>query len=240
MPDKRSHRGPHPEDAKLFCDGTLEAIRAAVSDMSWLLSHGYADKSSLKLVGDRYNLTARQRVAVMRSACSDEQCRIRAGKQVDAEAVKKAPLLIDGYNLLITVEAALGHAVLLVARDGCIRDIASIHGTYRKVTETMPAIQTIAHVLGSLGPAEVIWYLDKPVSNSGKLKTLIADYAAQEGLSWHVELVASPDKQLIDTHEIIATSDSVVLDRCDRWLNLGRIVLETIAGEWDLNLFSLT
>ncbi|MHC5082542.1 MAG: DUF434 domain-containing protein [Planctomycetota bacterium] len=239
MPDKRKHRGPHPEDAALFCKATLDALRAAVSDMSWLLSHGYADKSSLKLVGDRYNLTARQRIGIMRSACSDEQSRIRADKQIEPSTVKDAILLIDGYNLLITVEAALGHAVLLAGRDRCIRDIASIHGTYRKVEETLPAIKTIAHVLGQLAPAGVIWLLDKPVSNSGRLKILIDNYAAGKGLNWQVELAVNPDKQLIESDQIIATGDSVVLDGCQQWVNLARIVLETIAGEWDLNLFRL-
>ena len=133
----------------------------------------------------------------------------------------------------------MGHAVLLAGRDGCIRDIASIHGTYRKVEETMPAIETIGHVLGHLGPAGVVWLLDKPVSNSGKLKALIVNYADLKGLNWRVELAASPDKQLIEADEIVATSDSGILDRCVRWINLGRIVLESIAGEWDLNLFDL-
>src|SRR5688500_10446127 len=53
MPDHRSHRGPHPEDAGLFAPAVHPTLRSAVADLSWLLTRGYADPSALKLVGDR-------------------------------------------------------------------------------------------------------------------------------------------------------------------------------------------
>lgn len=111
--------------------------------MGWLLSRGYADKSSLKIVGDRYALTQRQRLAVMRASCSDSRLETRSSKQVSPEFAGGQPLMVDGYNLLITIEAALAGAPLFICRDGAIRDLASIHGTYRKVEETLPAIVVI-------------------------------------------------------------------------------------------------
>ena len=73
MPDKRSHRGPHPADEKLFAPEAISDLRSALADFSLLLTKGYAEKSSLKLVGDKFSLTERQRLAIMRSACSDQQ-----------------------------------------------------------------------------------------------------------------------------------------------------------------------
>jgi len=73
MPDRRIHRGPHPQDAELFTPAKMGDLRSALDDFSLLLTKGYADKSALKLVGDRFSLTDRQRLAVMRSACSDQQ-----------------------------------------------------------------------------------------------------------------------------------------------------------------------
>ena len=64
MPDKRTHRGPHPQDEKLFAPSAIDNLRTAVADFSLLLTKGYAEKSSLKLVGDRFSLTERQRLAV--------------------------------------------------------------------------------------------------------------------------------------------------------------------------------
>ena len=240
MPDKRTHRGPHPDDAALFNDRTIPTLRQAVADMSWLLSGGYADKSSLKLVGDRYNLTCRQRLAVLRCACSDQQLNQRKKCQVVPKEVAGKPLVLDGYNVLITIEAALAGGVLLGARDGCVRDLAGIHGTYRKVEETIPAIEVITHVLDKLAPSEVLWLLDKPVSNSGQLKKLIMEFAESRNLNWNVELALNPDKLLIESPHIITTSDSGVLDRCKRWINLNCITIDSLKTESTLFLYCLS
>src|SRR5262245_34772197 len=71
MPDRRKHRGAGPEDAAWFGAEARDGLRAGVADLSWLFSRGYAIPSALNLVGDRYRLVERQRVAVLRSACSD-------------------------------------------------------------------------------------------------------------------------------------------------------------------------
>ena len=143
VPDERKHCGPHPEDARLFAPPQASALRAAAADLSWLLSRGYRAESSLKLVGDRYALAARQRNAVSRCACSDQDAAARRSRQRDAAALAGRDLWLDGYNVLTTVEAALAGGVVLAARDGAYRDMASMHGSYRKVAETLPALEMI-------------------------------------------------------------------------------------------------
>ena len=140
MPDKRTHRGPHPSDTKLFAEAVIADLRSAIADFSLLLTKDYADKSALKLVGDRFSLTERQRTAIMRSACSDQQLMSRRQREVKVAELGGKPIAIDGYNVLITIEAAMSGACVFKGRDGCLRDLASIHGTYRKVAETIPAV----------------------------------------------------------------------------------------------------
>lgn len=226
MPDKRTHRGPHPEDNQLFADDLVPILRQATADLAWLLTRGYTEKAALKLVGDRFCLTARQRLAVMRAACSDQQLASRSSRLLPPGAIRGQDLAIDGYNLLITIEAALSNAVLIRARDGCIRDIASIHGTYRKVQETIPAIKRIASYLLTLGPRNVLWLLDSPVSNSGRLRSLILDVGKSLQANWDVHLLPSPDTVLSSTQMVVASTDGVVLDRCNRWVSLAEAVIE--------------
>ena len=226
MPDKRAHRGPHPEDHHLFAPDQWDALRAAVSDFSWLLGRNYGEKSALKLVGDRFSLTERQRIAVMRCACSDEALARRRAHEADRDQIRDAPLRVDGYNVLTTIEAALSGGVLIQGRDGCLRDMASMHGSYRKVAETRPALELLGRYLGLWGVRNCLWYLDKPVSNSGRLKTIMNEVASEHGWSWQVELVPNPDAILRDTDEIVATADSVILDHCERWFNLTRTILQ--------------
>ena len=229
MPDKRLHRGQHPADEKFFRETLIPGIRRAVADYSLLLSKGYAEKSSLKLVGDRFTLTERQRLAVMRSACSDEQQSGRKSRQLDINAVAGQMIAIDGYNVLITIEAAMSGGLIFRGRDGCCRDLASIHGTYRRVSETQPAIELIGGFLQQIGINQALWLLDSPVSNSGRLKTLIREIAEKNGWGWEIELVISPDAVLIKGEKIVASSDSVVLDKCGKWVDLaGEIIKKQI------------
>jgi hypothetical protein len=278
VPDVRVHRGPHPDDAKLFAAEMLPRLREAVADFSLLLTKGYAGTSALKLVGDHFSLTKRQRLAVMRAACSDQQRQSRLERRVPLESLPGRALAIDGYNLLITTEAALSGGLIFRGRDGCFRDLASIHGTYRKVEETIPAVTLIGNFLTEIGisrvepdaqrpfgprppskpgqacpePVEqdardtlsartriegvppsdrgqeardtslapVLWLLDSPVSNSGRLKTLIARIAREHNWPWEIRLTISPDAELSKTEEIVVSTDSIILDACQAWTNL--------------------
>ncbi len=226
MPDKRIHRGPHPADTKLFAPAVIADLQSALQDFSLLLTKGYAEKSALKLVGDRFALTQRQRLAIMRSACSDQQLASRNQREIKIAELPDQPIAIDGYNILITIEAAMSDGIIFKGRDGCFRDLASIHGTYRKVTETIPAVQLIAEFLKNISVTYCLWLLDSPVSNSGRLKTLIGQLAQKNNWNWEINLLLSPDAELIKTDQIVASSDSVVLDRCRSWVNLARAIIE--------------
>lgn len=232
VPDKRKHRGKHPDDERLFAESQREALRAAVSEYAWLLTRGYASDSALKLVGDRYDLTARQRMAVRRSSCSDESLLKRTRSRLMFDEVTGRPIAVDGYNLLITVESALSGGLLLIGRDGCYRDLASVHGTYRKVEETTRALELIIDHLSTLRAPHIDWYLDKPVANSGRLKALMAEMVsplqgeAGRDSVWNIELVDSPDLVLSGHSATVVTADSVILDACGAWLNAAAGLIE--------------
>ena len=219
------HRGPHPEDLQLFGDRQRPNFRAAVEDYSWLLSRGYAKNAGLTLVGDRFQWTQRQRIAVGRCACSEQARQQRSATELHTfETVH-----IDGLNALTTVEAALGGGVVLAARDGCFRDMASFHGNYRLVEEALPAANLIGrHLQGR--PAH--WLLDRPVSNTGRLAQLLREVAQTNGWNWIIELVPDPDALLKICPHPVATSDSAILDVCAGWYNLARKVVEPLTPVW--------
>ena len=209
----------------MFASEAIGDLRLAVADLSLLLTKEYAQKSALKLVGDRFSLRERQRLAVMRSACSDQQLACRSERRVELPNLAGESIAIDGYNVLITIEAAMSGGMIFKGRDGCYRDLASVHGTYRKVTETIPAVQLIGKFLLEIGAGEPLWLLDSPISNSGRLKTLIGELARENGWNWEIELLLSPDAELKKTDLVVATSDSVVLDECKSWVNLATEII---------------
>jgi hypothetical protein len=221
----QTHRGLGPKDERLFANRQLPALRAAVADLCWLLDRGYASRSAVELVGNRHNLTSRQRMAVARCACARDDVQRRRRLCVEPDLLSGQELWLDGYNVLTLLESALAGGIVLLGRDGCCRDIAGIHRRHRKVNETIPALQLVGETALAWGVSRCRWWLDKPVSNSGRLKTLILETAANVGWNMEVELAFSPDHVLSNTEHVIATSDGVVLDRCQRWVNLARLVI---------------
>jgi hypothetical protein len=226
VPDHRQHRGPHPEDLQLFAPCHWPRLLAAVEQLSWLLTRGYALPSSLKLVGDRYQLCARQRLAVQRSSCADQALRDRRERHVADKDVANMSLAIDAFNLITTAEAAMSRGILLRGRDSCIRDMASMHGSYRKVSETEPALRLIAKLLATLRPSRCCWVLDRPVSNSGRLRQLIEHLADELRAPWSCQLVQDADRILQKTEDTVVSADSGVLDQCGAWFNLAALVAD--------------
>ncbi|HEV8607081.1 MAG TPA: DUF434 domain-containing protein [Tepidisphaeraceae bacterium] len=233
MPDHRRHRGPHPQDHHLFSPDQIPTLQNALADFSLLLTRRYATPSAIKLVGDRYSLTERQRTAVTRASCSDAALSNRKKSELPLSAIANQPLLIDGYNILTTLETALSGGPILSCRDGCFRDMAGIHGTYRRVEETIPALHLLADFLNTTQSGPITILLDAPVSNSGRLKALIHD----ANQNWKIDLVPDPDPLLSASPDIIITADSVILDACARWTNLARALISArIPDAWIADL----
>jgi hypothetical protein len=233
----QKHRGAHPADAKLFAPKHHETLRQAVRDLSWLLSRDYAPAASLKLVGDHYALKERQRMAVARAACSDQRQRLRQQSRLPLEAIKGESLLIDGFNIIVTMEAAISGGVLIRCRDGCVRDMSSVHGSYRSVNETEEAIQMVGEALLNAGSASALWLLDQPVSNSGRLAQRIREMASERGWPWRVEVVINPDKVLRSSDQIVVTADSNILDSAKRWISLSEaVVTQRLPKAWIVDL----
>jgi hypothetical protein len=221
----QTHRGLAPQDERLFAARQLPALRAAAADLCWLIDRGYASHSAVELVGNRHNLTSRQRMAVSRHACALADVQRRQKLRVEPGRLQGHELWLDGYNVLTVLESALAGGIVLLCRDGCCRDIAGIHRRHRKINETIPVLRLIGETAAALGASRCRWWLDQPVSNSGRLKTLILETAAAAGWNMQVELSLSPDHVLSHTAEIIATSDGIVLDHCQRWVNLARLII---------------
>lgn len=231
MSHEHRHRGAHPADAALFADEQVPTLRAALHDYGWLLSRGYAAPSSLKIVGDRFGLVERQRLLLMRAACTDAQRDSRRSTRRAASDMAGRELYIDGFNVLIAIESALSGGFLFVGHDGCCRDLASVHGTYKRVSETHAATLLIGETLRELGVPRAVWLLDKPVSNSGRLREQLLKTAEEQGWDWQVELHQSPDYELKKITGTVATTDSAILDAAADWFHLsGEVVARCVPG----------
>jgi hypothetical protein len=230
------HRGAGPEDAQLFGAEVLPTLRLAADELSWLLDRRYALASALALVGNRHNLDSRQRMALQRSVCSPAERASRLARALAPEAVRGRALHLDGFNLVVTLEVALGGGVVLRGAEGCLRDLAGLRGSYHLVDETPLALDALGAELQALAPARCRFLFDAPVSNSGRLRALLLERAQAWPFPVEAELVPDPDPVLAALSEV-ASSDALILDRCGSWANLtGWTVAHRVPGAWVIDL----
>ena len=232
MPER--NRGKTSNDTKDFAPNWHPIFKEAVDDLCFLLTRGYAINSALQLVGNRYKLNKRQRHAVSRISSSDLEVLNRAKRAVEISELKEQVVEIDGFNLLIILECALSGAYVFQGRDGTIRDISSIHGSYKRVRQTEEAIHLVGTSLQTLGVKQAKWYLDQPISNSGRLKTRLLEISVEQGFNWEVELNYEPDKVLAKSTQVVVSADGWILDHAERWFNLGRWIIEEYIPQAEL------
>ncbi|MAE69790.1 MAG: hypothetical protein CME06_04890 [Gemmatimonadetes bacterium] len=225
MSDRRRHRGPHPRDRRLFGSDRLDDLRWAAEDYAWLLGRNYAPGAALTLVGNRFQLHQRQRAALMRAVCAPEQARSRCAKRVACEGRR---VVVDGFNVLVTVEAALSGGLVLRGTDRLLRDLASVHGTYRRVDETIRAIELLSGELAAA--SEALWLFDRPVSNSGRIAALVRE------AGWRAELADSADRRAIELGRPLATSDGPLIDRITSHVDLTGPIVSRLADAWVVEL----
>lgn len=220
------NRGKHPSDDKLFAERWHPIFKEAIDDYGFLLSRGYAMNSILKIVGFRYKLNKRQQMAIIRVAAAEHAIQLRKSKELQPSHIVNNTVSIDGFNLLILLESALSGAFILKGRDGTYRDISSVHGTYKRVYQTESAMILVGNILKKLEVGSVVWYLDAPISNSGRVRTMLLEISEKHQFNWTVELVNNPDKVLVRVCKIVVSSDGWVIDHAENWFNLGSHLIQ--------------
>jgi hypothetical protein len=212
-------RGFVPEDVKNFSPQALEIMRTASRHVCYLVNEGYDLKQSTTFVGNHYLLSERQRLAIMRSVATQAQIENRQKKQVPMTALSGTEVWIDGFNTIITLEVLLSDSILFSCMDGTIRDLAALRGTYRLIPETEEAIRMLFDLLREAGISRVNILLDQPVSNSGRLKTRMAEIGEEYPFTLDILILREVDRELYGKENVI-TSDSIILDHCLSWVNL--------------------
>lgn len=226
-------RGYTPEDERNFSPDAVERMRIASRHIQYLINEGYDLKQATVFVGNHFLLSERQRLAIMRSVAKDQDLAERKSKQLSLSELKGKEVWIDGFNTVITLEVLLSDSLLFTCMDGTIRDLAALRGTYRLIPETTEAVRLMFDILQEASVGKVNILLDEPVSNSGRLKSLIAETAeskysssliaetAEQNKSFDLDIriLRDVDRTLYGKEGVI-TSDSIILDHCTSWFNL--------------------
>lgn len=224
-------RGLDNNDHILFSKEHIKKLKLASDDIYYLLGRGYKLENSVTFVGNHYTLAARQNKLLTRAICTKESFELKKSKEILEKDLEGKHIHIDGFNIIITLEVLISGGTSYISTDGCIRDLAGLRGSYRIIPQTTDAILQIASICKELKIAGAHFYLDEPVSNSGKLKTCIFDLADAFKCEITVDIVRNPDTVLYDKEYVVST-DTVILEKCKSWYNLNK----TAVNKLDLSI----
>jgi hypothetical protein len=222
MPEK-VRRGYVPTDAEQFNNESITKLKAAQEELLFLIDRGYPIKSAATFIGNHYLLSERQRLALVRATAARSEVEMRLQKLITGQRCDGC-VYIDGLNLIITLEVALSGSTLIRCMDGTIRDLAGLRGTYRLIDKTESAIHFIGDKLEAMGACEVVFFLDAPVSNTGRLKSSILELLRRYPFSVSVELVPNVDK-VLESKSNVVSSDSIILNKCRSFYNMAADII---------------
>ena len=210
----------------------FKELQEAAEDFRYLLNRGYPRKAALELVGNRYQLTFDQRHLLHRGVFSDADSKSRRKRKIPIGKVRSRDLAIDGYNVIITIEAGLSGQPLILGDDGFIRDISGLSGNFKKTEKTEEAFQLILDIVKRVKPLKTLFLFDSPISMSGELAQEVRDLLKKENLSGDARAVKVPEKILIGFPGVIATSDTAIIDQSKEVVDLaGDIIVQKIRSK---------
>lgn len=227
---KHTRRGWFEEDPVLFGKDALPLLSTCAEDIRYLLDRGYPFRTVITFVGNRHRLTERQRTALMRMCASEETIRIRKEKQL-AVLEEGCTVHIDAFNAVILMETALSGSMILKGMDGCYRDLSGLAGTYAIIDTTDEAIDRVIRKLQEHHIGKAVFWIDAPVSNSGRLKCHIADMAEKRSLPIDIQMVHDADAVLKEKDHVIS-GDGEILTECTNWFNLYDELIKDLDDPW--------
>ncbi|WP_026886369.1 DUF434 domain-containing protein [Clostridium beijerinckii] len=211
-------RGFIPSDKIEFDEKNLTLLKKAQKDICYLINHGYGIDKSVEFVGNHFLFSTRQRLALKRSISSYKDITSRQKRKI-LDKYENSTLHIDGLNIIITLEVALSNSTLIKCMDGTFRDLAGLRGTYKLIDKTDIAIDLIGKRLDKMKIQKAIFYLDSPVSNTGRLKLRILEILDRYNFDIEVLLIPNADV-ILNKLDHVVTSDGIILNTCESWINL--------------------
>lgn len=205
---------------------SMEELLPAAKEYLWMLSKGYPQKTSLKLVGDKFMLSREMRQVLYRGISAEDRA---------AERIKKSGsitsgnlVLVDTYNVLFTINNYLLGKYVFISNDGILRDAGEMRGRIINKPVFTRSVNLLLDVLQAHQGVVFMLYLDEPVSHSGRLAIELSKDMVQMEIEGEALTVKSPDHMLTqEQSDAICTSDTAVIDHYQgKVIDLPRFLLE--------------
>lgn len=196
------------------------SIDKASQDLKYLLDRNYNRTTAINLVVNRYELSEKNCNLLHRYVFPEKEIRAHRKKICPPRRMRGKKIVIDGYNVLITVEAALEGKDTILGMDGILRDVKGIFSKYKFDKNSEKAIDKILEKLKEFKPSSTLFIFDSQISKSGELAAFVRERMEEHGLTGDAITSPHADKEIKKLNCITLSSDSIIIENVDRVIDL--------------------
>jgi len=196
------------------------SLDKASQDLKYLLDRGYNRTTSLNLVVNRYKLSPKHRNLLQRYVFPEKEIRSHRKRLCPPSRIRGKKVAVDGYNVLVTVEAVLEDKDTILGMDGVLRDVKGIFSKYKFTKDTKLAIDKILEKLREYKPSFTLFIFDSQISRSGELVAFVRERLKEHNLAGDARTSPNADREIKKLNWITLTSDSVIIENVDRVVDL--------------------
>ena len=228
-----THEGPVDFSGPYLREKLLKPARDIRSILRW----GYPKFATIRFVADHSQLSVEERHILTRVIMPPDRVVSRINKKVACTGIKDKDLLLDGYNVLLSVDSLLKKEPMWFCDDGYIRDTRYYFSKAKQAEDIEEALDLVLKFLSETHPKSVIFLLDAQISRSGELAGFIRRKMKEHGISGEARTSKTADFELKaeggnpEKSLIVATSDGIVIDSVLQVLDIPACLMEKMGIE---------
>jgi len=209
-----------------------EKLLKPARDIRSILRWGYPKFATIRFVAEHSRLSAEERHILSRVIVSPKKEVSRIRKKIACDSINNRDLLLDGYNVLLSVDSLLKNEPMWFCDDGYIRDTRYYFGKKNQAEDLEEALDSVLEFLSEASLKSVSFLLDSQISRSGELAGFIRRKIENYGILGDAYTSKTADFDLkreggnSEKNLIIATSDGIIIDSVRQVLDIPACLME--------------
>ncbi|KKG12772.1 DUF434 domain-containing protein [Methanosarcina sp. 2.H.A.1B.4] len=214
-----------------------EKLLKPARDIRSILRWGYPKFATIRFVSDHSQLSVKERNILTRVIMPPDKVVSRVRKKIACDGIRDKDLLLDGYNVLLSVDSLLKNEPMWFCDDGYIRDTRYYFSKARQAEDIEEALDSVLEFLSEAHPKSVTFLLDAQISRSGELAGFIRRKLKEHGISGEARTSKTADFDLktegrnSENNLVVATSDGIVIDSVLQVIDIPACLMEKIGIE---------
>lgn len=214
-----------------------EKLLRPARDIRSILRWGYPKFSTIRFVADHFQLSLEERHILARVIMPPDRIISRINKKIDCSEIKDRKILIDGYNVLLTVDSLLKKELMWFCDDGYIRDTRYYFSKAKQAEDIEEALDAVLGFLSEASPKSVFFLFDAQISRSGELAGFTRHKLKEYKISGEAKTSKIADFELKteggnpERNVIVATSDGIIIDSVKEVLDIPACLMEKMGIE---------